>query len=167
MAQLHRSAATLRIMGDELIPQSITKLLGCEPTSSHTKGQVVGTTSTGKEIVRKSGMWRLEATDCEPEDLNKQVAEILGKLPNDPGVWAQISKQFRMDLTCGFFMNESNEGVVISIETLLALGQRGIELDLDIYGPTQNINICCPCPCGSGQTYGECCVPKLENSRSE
>jgi hypothetical protein len=38
-------------------------------------------------------------------------------------------------LFCGWFMRESNEGVEISAHTLGLLGERGIVLSLDIYGP--------------------------------
>lgn len=32
-------------------------------------------------------------------------------------------------------MGSGNEGVAISAETMVALGQRGIQLSIDIYGP--------------------------------
>ena len=83
MAHLQRSVATLRIIGDDLVPERITELLGCEPTASQTKGQIIRGHKTGQEIVMKKGMWRLEATDCEPEDLDRQVPELLGKLTQD------------------------------------------------------------------------------------
>lgn len=158
MAQLHQSVATLRIIGDDLIPEKITVLLGCEPTDSQTKGQIVRGPKTGREHPRQTGMWRLEATDCEPEDLDKQVAELLGKLTPDVNIWSSLSEQFSIDLFCGLFMENTNEGVSISADTLLALGQRNIELGLDIYGPTQEIRSEDPCPCNSGKIYGECCA---------
>lgn len=67
-------------MGDAVIPDKVTELFGCTPTDSHTKGQIVRGSKTGREYVKKSGMWRLEAEDCEPENLDKQVAELLAKL---------------------------------------------------------------------------------------
>ena len=162
MAHLHRSVATLRIMGDDVLPERVTRLLGYEPTHSLTKGQIIRGRITGHERVARIGMWSLEATDCEPEDLDKQVAELLDKLTQDLRVWASLSEQFRIDLFCGFFMEESNEGVSISAKTMLALGQRGIEIGLDIYAPTQELKGEDPCPCGSGKTYDECCAPKAK-----
>lgn len=159
MAQLHQSVATLRISGDDLIPEKITELLGCEPTDSQTKGQIVRGPKTGRESVRQTGMWRLEATDCEPENLDKQVAELLGKLTHDLNIWTSLSEHFSIDLFCGLFMENTNEGVSVSADTLLALGQRKIELGLDIYGPIQELKSGDPCPCDSGKTYGECCIP--------
>jgi len=43
--------------------------------------------------------------------------------------------RFEVDIFCGLFMGSSNEGLSLSPRTLSALGQCGIELGLDIYGP--------------------------------
>lgn len=134
MAHLDKSVMSLRIMSDTLVPEEITRLLGCEPTYSHAEGQITGRSSTGKAIIKKGGMWSLEAKDRAPEAFDQQVEEILGKLPDDPGLWAHLAAHYQVDLFCGFFMRESNEGLTISARTLMALGQRGIELGVDIYG---------------------------------
>ena len=39
-----------------------------------------------------------------------------------------------MDLLRGLFLVEGNEGMVLSATTLRRLGERGIKIDLDIYG---------------------------------
>jgi hypothetical protein len=85
--------------------------------------------------VARRGQWHLAATDSAPEDLDGQVAELLAKLTGDLAVWSDLSRRFDLDLFCGWFMGSSNEGVLVSSKTLLSLGQRGIDLGLDIYGP--------------------------------
>jgi hypothetical protein len=80
-------------------------------------------------------MWRLSAREAEPENLDGQVSELLGQVTSDLSVWSDIATRFRVDLFCGWFMGSGNEGVAISPATMLALGQRGIQLSLDIYGP--------------------------------
>ena len=109
-------------------------LLGCEPTHAQRKGD--RTPVKSGERVAKSGMWRLLASDKEPEDVDSQVAEILGKLTADLDAWGSLSSRFRVNLFCGWFMNEGNEGLSISPSNLVALGERGIELELDIYAPS-------------------------------
>jgi Domain of unknown function (DUF4279) len=133
MAQLDRSKATLRIMGDALLPDVITRSLGCEPTGAQSKGEELIGKTTGQVRVAKSGMWRLEAASREPEDLDGQIDELLSKLTADLDVWTQISNAFKIDLFCGLFMKLGNEGLSISPKQLAALGERGIELGLDIY----------------------------------
>lgn len=133
MAHLHRSAAALRVAGDALDPKEITRLLGCRPTDCYMKGDVKH--SKHRDIVRKTGMWSLQATDRQPEDLNAQVAELLRQLTPDLSVWTSLSQQFEVDLFCGFFMQESDEGLDISAQTLKALGDRGVKLGLCLYAP--------------------------------
>lgn len=157
MAPLHKSSATLRIMGKDLLPENVTTLLGCEPSLSWSKGQVVKLDNTGREIVRRRGYWGLDATDCDPGSLDAQVAELLGKLTQDLSVWKSLSEQYEVTLFCGLFMQISDEGLSISPETLFALGQRDVELDLCLYAPDKELSDNAPCPCGSGKTYGACC----------
>lgn len=135
MAQIQKSAATLRIFGDSLAPDELTKLLGCAPTVATTKGEVIHHPSGRKQISRH-GSWRLEAQSCEPENLDQQISWLLGQLTENPDTWLHINKTFKVDLFCGLFMGCSNEGFSISPATLLALGSRGIEIGFDIYDPS-------------------------------
>jgi hypothetical protein len=137
MAHLHQSVATLRISGEDLDPVEISALLGCTPTKSQRKGDVFTSKTTGKSRTEKCGAWRLEASDREPEDLDGQIAELLGKLTPSLDTWRSIADRYDVILFCGFFMRETNEGVEISPASLAALGQRRIVLGLDIYSPTR------------------------------
>jgi hypothetical protein len=133
MAQLHKSAVTLRISGDDLIPDEITRLLGASPTHAQTKGDKIVGKKTGHVRIAKCGMWRLCASDREPEDMDGQIREILSQATDDLTVWQSITKKYHADLFCGLFMRVGNEGLTISSESLHALGARGIEMGLDIY----------------------------------
>jgi hypothetical protein len=130
-----KSAVTLRIVGDDLVPDEITRLLRCEPTSAEFKGQVVRGKNTRRERTARSGSWRLEVADRTPDDLNGQIMEIVGRLNQDPDVWASLANRFRIDVFCGLFMAKSGEGFTLSPEALLALGSRRIEFDLCLYAP--------------------------------
>jgi hypothetical protein len=134
MAGVGKSAATLRIIGDDLIPEEITQLLGCAPTRAEQKGQPIHISSGGERTVRTGG-WRLEAPDCEPENLDQQVAWLLDRLTNDLSVWRNLTRQYRVDLFCGLFMYTGDEGLTLSPATLAALGERGVELGLCLYPP--------------------------------
>lgn len=134
MAALARSHVSLRIFGDHLLRADVTRMLGCDPTEAWQKGDVKKSKS-GRDFVRKTGAWFLRAEHREPADLEAQVAEILGKLSSDPQVWSSLNQKFKVDLFCGWFMTDSNEGVSISPATMGQLQKRGIVLALDIYGP--------------------------------
>ena len=135
MAILHRSAASLRIGGgDDLIPDELSKLLGASPTRSHRKGEV-RQLPNGNSHAWHKGLWSLHATDRTPEDVDGQIAETLDQLTDDLDVWNLLGQRFEIDLFCGWFMKETNEGVGISPKTMAALAARGIELAMDIYAP--------------------------------
>src|SRR5262245_16606318 len=98
MALLDRTVATLRVGGDALIPAEITRLLGCEPTDAQAKGQQIVGARTGQVRVARVGLWRLEAADRNPGDLDAQIDELLGKVTTDLDVWGAIAAKFEMDL---------------------------------------------------------------------
>ena len=135
MATVGRSRASLRVFGDELVPDELSALLGGLPTWSAKKGDVVPSKAPGGSRQVPTGCWRRDASETVPEDVDGQVLELLAGLTLDLAVWADVAARFDLGLFCGWFMNKSNEGATMSPNTLLALGQRGIERALDIYGP--------------------------------
>ena len=135
MACIYRSAATLRIIGDALVPDEITHALGASPTHAQTKGDKIVGKKTGNVRVARSGMWRLQAADSKPEDLDGQIRFIFDQLTDDLALWKSFGRRFKMDLFCGLFMECSNEGIELSSESLLILGSRGIKIGFDVYGP--------------------------------
>jgi hypothetical protein len=169
MSAIKNSVVTLRVYGDDLIPEDITRMLGVLPTYGVTKGQEkiskktgksMINRQTGKPIVAKSGMWQYSASDREPEDIDGQIKEIFSKVSADITVWQSITKKYQTNLFCGLFMSEENDGLSISPQSLAILAERGIELWFAIYAPSRNISPIDPCPCNSGKTFAECCAPK-------
>jgi hypothetical protein len=136
MPALEKSVVTLRISGDTLVPDEITQLLGATPTTAQAKGEEIVHPRTGARRTAKSGLWRLCAPDRAPEDMDAQIQELLGQLTSDLSIWQQIAATHHLDLFCGLFMGETNDGLVLSPESLVAVGQRRIELQLDIYAPS-------------------------------
>ncbi|QWF15328.1 DUF4279 domain-containing protein [Lysobacter capsici] len=135
MPALEKTKATLRIHGDDLIPDEVSRLLGAAPTGARTRGEVLIGKATGHRRVARTGMWSLQALDRSPGDLDAQIHDIFARLNSDPAVWAQLQSRFEMNVFCGLFMGGSNEGETISAANLRLLGERGIELQLDIYAP--------------------------------
>lgn len=132
MAVLDQSLVTLRFFGEDFLPEKISALLGATPTASHHKGQELRGSQSGTVRIANTGSWRFSAPRREPEDLKAQIFQILDQLTGDLAVWQSLAR-FRPDLFCGLFMGSSNDGVSLSSRALLAPGQRGIELALDIY----------------------------------
>lgn len=135
MAAIDRSILTLRVIGDDLDPAEISRILGSSPTRSERKGDVIRSQTTGQSRVARTGGWRVEVPDANPEDVDGQVTRILSRLATDVEVWRALAARYRIDIFCGLFMRETNEGLELSPATLLALGQRGISIGFDIYAP--------------------------------
>ena len=141
MATLQLSVAALRVVGDDVIPSEISLLLGTEPSQASIKGEPIQANQSGRSRSARTGSWRLQVPDREPGDPNAQVADLLGQLTTDLQVWRDVAERFQVDLFCGWLMGESNEGISLTPETLQALGERGIELQVDIYGPESEASI--------------------------
>ena len=137
MGALDHSIATLRLFGDDLVPEEITALLGTAPTEARTKGESITSRSTGNVRIARTGSWRLRATRREPEGLESQIFEVLDRLSSNPETWKSLSR-FEPHFFCGIFMRSSNDGMDLSSRALLALGQRGIGISLDIYDATDD-----------------------------
>jgi hypothetical protein len=132
-----QSEATLRLFGDDLNPDEISALLGCEPEEAWRKGDERFRRSgepTG--YFRKTGHWRINSGRLEPADLDKQINELLRSVTSDVNVWRSLSERYSMDLFAGIFMSTGNDMLELSASTLAALGNRGISLMFDIYDYT-------------------------------
>lgn len=135
MPNLHHSCAALRIAGDSLNPDAISRLLGCGPTLGHVKDQIEP--SKGKPIVRETGAWQLGAAGRQPGNLDAHVAELFGRVNNDLSAWTRLSNEYRIELFCVYFMAEADDFVQASPKTLKVLGDRCIKLGLRIYSPAE------------------------------
>ena len=90
--------------------------------------------------------------------LMHKFSKYLYKLSPELDVWKSLAAEYEIDLFCGLFMNESNEGMEISPKALKALGDRGIVLSLDLYdGNDEPPASDAHCPCGYGKAYEEFC----------
>ena len=133
MAVPEELRVSLRILGDDLVPSEITMLLECLPTKSQSKGDVIEGKKTGKLREAKTGGWWLLAPACFDGNLNSQILGLLALLNDEVSVWTDLSDRFKLDLFVGVFLSSGNDGIGLSPKTLKAIGDRGIELDLDIY----------------------------------
>jgi hypothetical protein len=138
MPSLQRAVATLRVMGDDLDPQEVTRILGQTPTHAESKGDIRIGQRTGTRIVARTGIWRLDAMATEPADIGAQVEELFARLIADVAAWKGLAAAYRVDLFCGWFMEGRNEGIEIAPATLAKLAERGIALSLDIYAPERD-----------------------------
>lgn len=133
---IRRFTCSLRLSGNDLVPDEITRLLGSEPTKQYCKGEVQ-TFKSGRTRTYKYGFWSLDAND-DSADPDEQIADILSRVSNDLSVWATLSR-FQPDLYCGLFLEGYTcHALILSGATQKLLGERGVELDVQIYPPLDN-----------------------------
>jgi len=133
LGAVRRSALTLRFSGDDLDPTVITRTLGHQPSLAYAKG-APWTTPRGKLMVGRTGVWNLSAGGRTPADLDAQVGELFYQLAMDLTAWRSLSARFRGELFVGLFHGDYNEGMSVAAATLAAIADRGLGVDLDIYG---------------------------------
>lgn len=134
MGNLRNTKASLQIIGDDLNPNEITRLLCCTPTDSQSKGDERVGKRSGHTHIAGFGSWSLKAPEQQPGDLDAQINWLMAAVTNDLDTWQSIAARYRIRLFCGLFMDQWNDGESISAASLLALGARHIQMDLDIYG---------------------------------
>ena len=79
------------------------------------------------------GLWRLSSEYSKGDQLDYQIAGILKMLTSDLEVWADLVQRFKADMFCGVWLNEVNQSLALTPLTLKLLGERRIELELDVY----------------------------------
>ena len=127
----------LDILGDDVDPDKISRMLGAEPTKSHRKGDAIrGADGTFRRRAI-SGRWSIERSsrDINEPDFGTSLRELLDLMTDNLDIWNRLSDQFDTGLCCGIFLTDSNSGFTISPELMSALSDRNLYLGLDLYGP--------------------------------
>ena len=135
MTALDRCQAALRISGDDLVPEELSRLFDHFYTEGWVKGYEY-LTSSGAVVVRKTGAWILEAEPTGSADFDGQISRLLGCIDVSLDDWALLAKRFEIDIFCGWFMRETNEGIAVSPQTMRMLSERNITLSVDLYAPS-------------------------------
>jgi hypothetical protein len=73
MASLRRSALTLRVLGDDLVPSEMSDLFGGLPASSYSTEEERAGEVSGQKSVAKPGNWLLRASPREPKTLTVRL----------------------------------------------------------------------------------------------
>jgi hypothetical protein len=128
-----RAAVCLRVCGDDLDPEEVTRLLGRAPTRSQRKGQPVLSDSGEAKRIARTGSWLLDRPVGDDVTIDEAIESFLDSLPEDVRVWAALGRRYRVDLLCDVFVKGVNQGFELSPRVLELLGRRGITLGVDIF----------------------------------
>jgi hypothetical protein len=136
MPPIARVSVTFRLFGDSLDPKAVSAQLGVEPSYAHAKGDLVP--SRQARIHRRSvGTWQLASAAGDGATLEAHLSDLLDRLPAD-GVRSVTAVGYQADFFCGLFLDVSNEGLILTPETLGRIASLGATLGLDIYSAPGN-----------------------------
>ena len=136
MADISRSAVSIRLFGSELNPEKITQLLGCEPSSAAKTGEKI-IKRNGQERIVKKGFWLFDYGESDDVLVEKKIELLFGKLTDNLESWQEATKNLDLaDVFCGLFIDNWNEGFTLSPATLRKISERNLEIDFDVYSPT-------------------------------
>ena len=136
MSDISRSTISIRLFGQKLNPEKITQLLGCEPSSSARTGEKI-IKRNGQERIVKKGFWLLDYGESDDVLVEEKIELLLGKLTDNLEAWQEVTKNLSLaDVFCGLFIDNWNEGFTLSPSTMRKISERNLEINLDIYSPT-------------------------------
>lgn len=127
---IDRVAVSLRVIGDDLDPAVVSNLLACPPTKAYCKGDALPGRS---RRVARTGVWILRGVDDSPGGIDEKIGRLLDRVSSDSAAWTALAP-YRKDVFCGLFLNQWNRGGWLSPELMQRLAERGLRLELDIYG---------------------------------
>lgn len=132
---ISRLSVSVRVASDVLDPDDITRLMQVQPKFAARKGDQRD--RGGRTVTQRIGIWTFALSERpSPEwELDDAVNALLDRLPADLSIWHELGRVHRLDVFCGLFMGGDNQGADLRPQTLQRLAERGLTLDLDVYGP--------------------------------
>jgi hypothetical protein len=128
---VERACVSLRFFGDSLVPEELTTMLGCQPTTARCKGDVISDPVYHR--VANTGNWILKGALAQTSNIEEQVIALLALVTSDLQVWRRLTGEFAADIFCGVFLNGCIRGFFLSPRLSQMLSERGLEINFDIY----------------------------------
>jgi hypothetical protein len=113
---------------DGFDPDDVTVVLGCEPTSSHRRGD-----HTKRGLVHRRGVWQLDNRGrADPGEL---TYKWLDRLPKDEGTWVKLAKRYEVQLRFGLHLRPWNRRLDFTPQLVARMAKRHARIIFDIHGP--------------------------------
>lgn len=121
---------SLHFFGDDLDPDEVSRLLGCSPTDSQRRGDLVQLRT--RSYTAPSGSWRL-STKRSTDDIEMQLVALFERLNEDLQIWQSLTTRFDAELFCGVFLSRQGRGFDMSPRLHRLLADRTLHIVFDIY----------------------------------
>lgn len=135
---LQRASVTLLVNGDDLIPEELSAVLGVQPELGVCKGETFESRGRpGTSVTARTGMWHFGTGYREPPNIDEQITELLGSLPDGADFWIELTNRFSCCVTVGAWFTDDSwtGGLVLEPKALGMLAERRLAIDFDMYAP--------------------------------
>ena len=123
----------LRVCGNDLDPDAVSRALGCLPSRSQRKGEPVLSSAGEVKRTARTGSWLLDRPVGAEATVGEAIHALLASLPDDRSVWASLTSRFAVDLLCDLTVRCVNRGFELPPGVLALVAERGITLGFDIF----------------------------------
>jgi len=107
-----RITVSVRVAGDQLDPDVVSRALGTAPTFAARKGE--RRPSGGRDVFQRTGVWFVEFQGAPEEwTLDEAIAALLDRLPADIAVWDEVAAQYGLDVFCGLYLRSWSRGFAL------------------------------------------------------
>jgi hypothetical protein len=120
---------TLAVYGEDLDPTEVTRLLGCQPTQVHRKGDKRHPTS----VPYQTGAWFFTLETKAPSGPDELIPLLLRQLPGDSAFWAGLRERYDVQIRVAIHTAGWNRGFDISPATAELIAATGASLGFDLY----------------------------------
>jgi hypothetical protein len=126
---------SLRVWGDLVIPDEVSKSLGSAPTSSYRKGDIHGGKKTGRTFKNYTGLWRLKSALPRTATFEQHATALLSQVTSDPSIWDRLNDRHKLELFCGVFVLKNSVNQVFDVPAQLTrmLSDRHLAIVFDCY----------------------------------
>lgn len=126
---------SLRIIGEDIKPESISALLKSTADSEMHKGDAIQNRAGKTMRIAESGKWEKNYTpELIPEpDYSAALLKVFETINKEVQVWTEITGKAKVDIFIGVVMKSENKGIELDPELMKFLGERNIKIGFDIY----------------------------------
>ena len=125
---------SFRIMGQDLDPAEITKLLHMPPDQAHRCGDPHISEAGRRYADYTEGLWALDSLVDETHAIDAHLEALVAKLWQHRDLLQEFRKRgYKMDILVGIFGIDDNLGCVLKYALLRRVMRLGVDLDLDLY----------------------------------
>lgn len=120
---------SLNIYGEDLIPEAISQLLGCQATHMIYQGD----RRTPNSAPYQRSAWLLSQKEKAPITAEPIIQGLLSRVSNDLDLWQELASKYEIQLRISIHMEGWNQGFDLSSEMIQQIAAVGAKIVFDIY----------------------------------